>query len=95
MALLEAMSAGLPIIATRLEGLEEVVSEGVHGLFMPVDDANALSHVILQLLRDPPLRARMGAAAKQRVDELYSMDRSGEQYLELMYRLLNRTPESS
>ncbi len=89
MALLEAMSAGLPIIATRLEGLEEVVSEGTHGLFMPVDDANALAHVILQLLRDPSMRARMGAAAKQRVDELYSMDRTGEQYLELMRRLLD------
>jgi glycosyltransferase involved in cell wall biosynthesis len=88
MALLEAMSAGLPVIATRLEGLGEVVLEGVHGLFAPVDDSDALAHVILQLLRDPNLRVRMGAAAKQRVNEMYSIDHTGEQYLTLMLKLL-------
>jgi len=88
MALLEAMSAGLPIIATRLEGVGEVVLEGAHGLFAPVDDADGLAHVILQLLRDPSMRARMGQAAKQRVNEIYSADRMGEQYLTLMLMLL-------
>ena len=87
MALLEAMSAGLPVIATRLEGLAEVVVEGVHGLFAPVDDADVLADVILQLLRDPYMRARMGAAAKQRVNEMYSIDHAGEQYLALMLKL--------
>jgi glycosyltransferase involved in cell wall biosynthesis len=88
MALLEAMSAGLPIIATRLEGVGEVVLEGAHGLFAPVDNADGLAHVILQLLRDPSMRARMGQAAKQRVNEIYSADRMGEQYLTLMLMLL-------
>ena len=87
-ALLEAMSAGLPVIATKVEGVDEVVTQGVHGLFAPVDDADALAQVILQLLRDPPMRARMGSAAKQRVNEMYSLNRMGEQYLTLMLRLL-------
>jgi glycosyltransferase involved in cell wall biosynthesis len=87
MALLEAMSAGLPVIATRLEGLAEVVVEGVHGLFVPVDDADVLADVILQLLRDPYRCVRMGAAAKQRVNEMYSIDHTGEQYLALMLKL--------
>jgi glycosyltransferase involved in cell wall biosynthesis len=88
MALLEAMSAGLPVIGTKLEGLGEVVLEGVHGLFVPVDDSDALAHVILQLLRHPNMRVRMGAAAKQRVNEMYSIDHTGEQYLTLMLKLL-------
>ena len=88
-ALLEAMSAGLPVIATKLEGLGEVVLDGVHGLFAPVDDPEALAEVILKLLRDPDLRARMGVSAKQRVNESYSLDRMGEQYLNLMLTLLH------
>jgi len=87
-ALLEAMSIGLPVIATKVEGMDEVVTEGAHGLFAPVDDVESLSQVILQLLRDPHMRARMGAAAKRRVNEIYSVDRMGEQYLNLMHSLL-------
>ena len=88
MALLEAMSAGLPVVATRLDGVAEVVLEGEHGLFAPIDDSDALANVILQLLRDPSMRARMGTAARRRVDEMYSIDRTGEQYLTLMFKLL-------
>jgi glycosyltransferase involved in cell wall biosynthesis len=92
MALLEAMSAGLPVITTRLDGVAEVVLDGVHGLFAPIDDSDALANVILQLLRDPSMRERMGAAAKQRVHEMYSIDRTGEQYLTLMFKLLGSKP---
>jgi len=88
MALLEAMSAGLPVVATGLDGVAEVVLEGEHGLFAPIDDSDALANVILQLLRDPSMRARMGTAARRRVDEMYSIDRTGEQYLTLMFKLL-------
>ncbi len=87
-ALLEAMSVGLPVIATKVEGVDEVVIEGAHGLFAPVDDPGALAEIILKLLRDPYMRVRMGAAAKQRVNECYSLDRMGEQYLNLMFTLL-------
>ncbi len=87
-AVLEAMSAGLPIIATKVEGVDEVIDEGVHGFLVPVEDADALAQAILQLLRDPQLRARMGAAVKQRVNDMYSLDRMGEQYLALMLKLL-------
>ena len=83
------MSVGLPVIATKVEGVDEVVIEGAHGLFAPVDDPEALAEVILKLLRDPELRDRMGAAAKQRVNECYSLDRMGEQYLNLMLTLLH------
>ncbi|MBK8782818.1 MAG: glycosyltransferase [Anaerolineales bacterium] len=55
-ALLEAMSAGLPSIATKVEGVDEVLVEGEHGLFVPVENPEALARAILQLLRDPEAR---------------------------------------
>jgi glycosyltransferase involved in cell wall biosynthesis len=86
-ALLEAMSAGLPVIATKVEGVDEVIVEGEQGLFVPVENPDALAWAILQLLRDPQMRGRMGAAAKQRLHDLYSIDRMCDRYLALMLEL--------
>lgn len=83
-ALLEAMLAGLPVIATRLEGVDEVVEDGVHGLLVPTESPDALAKAILQLCRDPELRRRMGAAARRRVLESYTTDRMCGQYLDVM-----------
>jgi len=87
-ALLEAMSVGLPVIATRVEGVDEVVVDREHGLLVPVGDESALSDAILQLLREPQLRHKMGMAAKQRLLESYSIDHMGEKYLSLMIDIL-------
>jgi glycosyltransferase involved in cell wall biosynthesis len=83
-ALLEAMSAGLPIIATQVEGVDQTVEHGVHGLIVPTESPDALAKAILQLCRDSEMRRRMGAAARRRVMESYTTDRMCEQYLALM-----------
>ncbi|MFN8384163.1 MAG: glycosyltransferase [Anaerolineales bacterium] len=88
-ALLEAMSAGLPCISTKVEGVDEVLMDGVHGLTVPIGDPNALSQAILQLLRDPDARSKMGAAARLHASEFYTVDRMCGQYLELMLDCLN------
>jgi glycosyltransferase involved in cell wall biosynthesis len=88
-ALLEAMSAGLPCIATEVEGVDEVLVEGEHGLTVPVENPDALAQAILQLLRDPQARSKMGAAAREHVSTFYTVDRMCGQYLELMLRCLN------
>jgi glycosyltransferase involved in cell wall biosynthesis len=85
-ALLEAMSAGLPAIATRVEGVEEVIVEGEHGLLVPIENIEALANAILQLLADPQLGRSMGAAARKKVLESYTADRMCEQYLALMLK---------
>lgn len=86
-ALLEAMSAGLPAIATRVEGVEEVIVEGEHGLLVPIENTEALANAILRLLADPQLCQRMGAAARKKVLESYTADHMCEQYLALMSNL--------
>lgn len=87
-ALLEAMSAGLPVVATNVEGVDEVILEGENGLLVPVENTGALADAILQLLADPQRLRRMGAAAKARVLELYTADRMCGQYLAVMLKRL-------
>ena len=64
-ALLEAMSAGLPVIATAVGGNPEVVADGLTGRLVPPHDADALAQCILQLSADASLRERMGFGRKE------------------------------
>jgi len=57
---LEALAAGKPLVATAVGGNLEVVREGDNGFLVPPDDVGALAMRMLTLLKDPPLRARMG-----------------------------------
>ena len=93
-ALLEAMSAGLPCIATKVEEGDEVLVEGEHGLTVPVENPDELAQAILQLLRDPKARSKMGAAAREHVSKFYTVDRMCGQYLELMLRCLNENKKN-
>ncbi len=88
-ALLEAMSAGLPCISTKVEGVDEVLVEGKHGLFVPVENPEMLAQAILQLLRHPETRSKMGEAAREHISTSYTVDRMCGQYLELMLKCLN------
>jgi glycosyltransferase involved in cell wall biosynthesis len=72
MAVIEAMSCGLPVIATRSEGPSEIVADGQTGALVPIGDASALTRAILEYLKDPDRKGRHGVNARQRVEELYS-----------------------
>jgi glycosyltransferase involved in cell wall biosynthesis len=67
-ALIEAMSAGKPIVASDVGGNPELVAHGVNGLIVPVGDSAALAEALLRLARDPDLRQRMGRASRQRFE---------------------------
>ncbi|MBA3947265.1 MAG: glycosyltransferase [Herpetosiphonaceae bacterium] len=66
--LLEAMSAGRPIVASRIAGIPQVINDGVHGLLVPEGDPAALAQAIIRLLDDRTLASRLGAAARARVE---------------------------
>jgi glycosyltransferase involved in cell wall biosynthesis len=87
-ALLEAMAAGLPVVATRVGGVPEVVIDGVTGLLVPPRDPEALSETILRLLQDSDLRHRMGQAGQERVREHFSVDQMIRKTEALYERLL-------
>lgn len=76
---LEAMSCGLPIIASEAQGLADILESGeAHGgLLVKKDDPAALVQAITRLREDPALRERLGKAARRRVEEAFSLNTVG------------------
>jgi glycosyltransferase involved in cell wall biosynthesis len=64
---LEAMTAGVPLVASRVGGLVEQVVEGETGVLVPAGDAPALAAALQRLMDDPALRERLGASGRERV----------------------------
>jgi glycosyltransferase involved in cell wall biosynthesis len=90
LALLKAMGAGLPVVATRVSGSQEVIVDGVNGCLVAPGDPEALARAILALYRQPETRRRLGDAARRTVAEQYSLAamlaRLEELYLDLWRR---------
>jgi glycosyltransferase involved in cell wall biosynthesis len=81
LVLLEAMRAGLPIVATRVGAIPEVVRDGVTGLLVPPDDPAALAQAIARLCADAGAAARMGSAGFERLREEFSPGRMAAETL--------------
>ena len=78
----EAMALGLPVVATRVSAIPELVEDGDSGLLVEVDDAAAFADAIRALARDPGLARRLAARARARVAELFDQDRNIDELLE-------------
>ena len=73
-SLLEASGIGRPMIASNVPGCREVVRDGITGLLVEPRDSTALADAMLRLGQDPQLRRRLGKAARERAEGLYSID---------------------
>ena len=69
LVLVEAMAAGLPVVATAIAGYDEVVRDGVDGLLVPPGDAGALAGALGRVLEDPTLAAQLAEAGRARARE--------------------------
>jgi phosphatidylinositol alpha-mannosyltransferase len=65
-AVVEAMAAGIPVVATDIPGYREVLSDGVEGLLVPARDPEALAAALVKVLTEPELAARLGGAGRDR-----------------------------
>lgn len=83
MALIEAMAAGLPVVATNVSGTRGVMLDGETGLLVPPGDATALGRSIATLLFDPERAIRMGAAGRLRVERHFSACKQATDHLAL------------
>jgi len=75
LTVLEAMRAGLPVVASDVGGVKEAVLEGETGFLVPRGDEGALRSRLALLLRDPALRVRMGRAGRRFYEEAFTLDR--------------------
>jgi len=90
-ALIEAMALGVASIATDVGGVGEAIRDGIDGLLAPFGDAETLSAQALRLLDDAPERARLGANARQRVHDEFSIETMVNE-VEAMYEVLLAAP---
>lgn len=87
LVLLEAMAQGLPVVASRVSAIPEIVAEGETGLLAPARDVPALCDALLSLLRDPALARRMGQQGRQRLEACFAEERMVQETIAL-YREL-------
>lgn len=82
-SLMEAAACGVPVVATAVGGVPELVLDGVTGLLTQPGDSLGLAVALERLLRDPETAARMGAAARRRAEEHFSVRRQVDQLSEV------------
>jgi glycosyltransferase involved in cell wall biosynthesis len=86
LVVLEAMAAGLPVVASRVSGIPEVVLDGETGWLVPPEDPQALAMALHELLADAGEGRRRGAAGRQRVDERFRPKSAAERWLQEVAR---------
>jgi len=84
------MACGIPVVATDVGGVSEVVKDGETGLLAPADDTEALAGKIQELLFYRPRARSMGQAARADVERRFTRDRVVAQYEELYRRVLRQ-----
>ncbi len=88
LVVLEAMRAGLPVVATAVGGIAEAIDEGQTGFLVPRADVAALAGALIRLAADPGLRRRMGAASRRSFVEHYGLVRMLDQTLSVYQELV-------
>jgi N-acetyl-alpha-D-glucosaminyl L-malate synthase BshA len=93
MGVLETMSFGKPVVATRVGGVTEIMRDGETGFLKRLGDVPSMARAVRTLANDPELAARMGEAARARAEQKFSSQQSVEQYLDLYRRTIRDCPD--
>ena len=94
-SVLEAMAAGLPVVASDVGGVAEAVVDGKTGLLVPPGDSGALAEALHALLGDPASRRTMGAAGRARARAHFDLPRFRDDHVALYERVLAAEPKRS
>lgn len=90
LAMLEAMSQQLPVVATSVGGVPELVADGENGFLVPKKNPALFAAALSRVVRSPQLAARLGAAGEKLVREQYSFGAMAKAYEGLYHRVLGR-----
>lgn len=91
-ALLEAMACGKACVATNIPGSRDIIEDGISGLLVEPEDADALAKAINHLIEDKDLREKMGKAARKRVETTFSIEREVSAHEQLYLELMGKKP---
>ncbi len=90
MVILEAMAAGLPVAASRIGGIPDLIDHGVNGLLFDPKDSSQIREAVMELLSDPQARKKMADAGKKRALERYHPVEIARQHLEIYREVMRR-----
>lgn len=90
LVIIEAMAAGKPVVATDAGGVPDIIQDGKNGILVPMRDATAMAGAIRQLAESPEWAMKMGAAAKRRIADQFTIGRQIAAVQALYARLLGR-----
>jgi glycosyltransferase involved in cell wall biosynthesis len=93
--LMEAMATGLPVVASRLSGIPELVTDGVDGLLVPPGDAEAIADALERLASEPGLRRTLGAAGRETILRAFDIDRNAALLIRRFEASRERAPDPS
>lgn len=91
-AVLEAMASGLPVIASRIAGNEELVLPQTTGLLVESENIDALTAALQELIDNPARGQHLGAASRQRVEQFFGWENTARQYEALLENISNKRP---
>ena len=81
--MLEAMAAGVPVIASHIGGINECIEHQISGLLVPPGDGEKFTEAVLYLLRHPKIAQQLGQRGKERVERLFELEGMIEKTKEL------------
>jgi len=86
--IMESMAAGKPVVATKVGGSKEMVSDGITGYLVPPADSQAMAGAIINLIQNPDKAIAMGSAGREVVKEKFTVETMVKKYEELYFSLL-------
>jgi len=89
MVILEAMSYGIPVVSTPVGGIPEVVEDGRTGLLVPAGDVDSLTNAMRHLSESKETREEFGRAARKRVEQSFTIERTAKQLYKVFQSILN------
>lgn len=84
MAIAEAMAAGLPVVASKMGGVPELIENGISGILVEPNDSHALKEAILKLIKDDTLREKMSIESRKRAERFFSWQRAANEFLQFI-----------
>ena len=89
-SIMEAMAAGLPVVATNVGGNPELVIHNETGFLFPSQDASILAQQIIELANNPEKRHKMGLAGRKRMEDFFTLEKIIQNYENLYRSVINK-----